>query len=1078
MSAPTMLTTTNMPTTPTTPTVLTDPRVTAFCKLDGPEVFSGIVHGNQIWTPDPFDVENIHADAREAFTRLLNRASSVDLPPHGTTLLLLGEAGSGKSHLMRAFRNGAHATGTGYCGYLQMTSRTDNYARYILSNLIDSLEQPYKDGHSETGLTRLARGILDLIQGIPREERSQLTDDPTLTPDETAKLVHRFAYMAVQDPRFRGIDIDVIRGVLFVLANDLRLHALALKWLRCEDLGRPDRELLGDLVPRPQLEMPLKTILDLGRLMRAVHEAALVLLVDQIEQVIDLDRHSQDRGEQFRFAINTLVDVADGLPNAVVVIGCLEDLFTEGRQHLPKPKLDRIERDPDPVRLSSKRTEAEIADMIALRMEAIFDAAEAPSNPANPIAPYTSADLRGLVPFRPRDILDNLRRHRENCFKANGWVVPNWTEAVGPINPPSVEKLSQQWNDFHKAYKTPVLDETKLAELLAFTIEHTSGEMPNGTFFRVDPDGRFLQVEVNRPGNAVDKLLAALCDKSPKGGGLARQVQEVVKKVGDDIPAVVIRSTEFPKDSNQIASKELAKLTVPRGKGRRVVVVNSDWRAMAAFRDFQNNHHQNPGFSDWQRDDRPLAQLRSIHTILALEKLLTVPASTEAPATVQLPPAGIAKEPITSASIVPPPLPEPAKAGPIRLGVTRSAIPATVELVPADLRRHIAFLGGSGSGKTTAALTVIEQLLLAGIPAVLLDRKGDLAQYADPAIWTAPEADAERAARRARLRAAIDVQLYTPGAEAGRPLSIPVVPSDLSTLSSADQGQIAEYAAASLGIILGYKGRNPDPKLVILQKAIEVLARVPGASVTVKGVRQLIFDRDDSLTSEVDGYDDKHYKKLAEDLLTLAHQRRRLLEGGNPLDVDLLLGRGAYAVPGKTRLTIINTQFLGDPTTTEFWVAQFLLSVDRWRAKNPAPDGVLQAVFLFDEADQYLPAIGKPATKGPMESLLKRGRSAGLGIFLATQSPGDFDYRCRDQITTWLVGKVKEPRALEKLKPVFEAVRSDALVKLPGQEIGQFFLVREAEIAPVRVDRNLIRTTQLSEDRILTVARQSSQGAG
>jgi len=71
-------------------------------------------------------------------------------------------------------------------------------------------------------------------------------------------------------------------------------------------------------------------------------------------------------------------------------------------------------------------------------------------------------------------------------------------------------------------------------------------------------------------------------------------------------------------------------------------------------------------------------------------------------------------------------------------------------------------------------------------------------------------------------------------------------------------------------------------------------------------------------------------------------------------------------------------------------------------AKNPSPGGALQAVFLFDEADVYLPAPGS-SHEGPMESLLKRARSAGVGLFLATQSPGDLDYRCRDQVLTWLV---------------------------------------------------------------------------
>jgi DNA helicase HerA-like ATPase len=136
--------------------------------------------------------------------------------------------------------------------------------------------------------------------------------------------------------------------------------------------------------------------------------------------------------------------------------------------------------------------------------------------------------------------------------------------------------------------------------------------------------------------------------------------------------------------------------------------------------------------------------------------------------------------------------------------------------------------------------------------------------------------------------------------------------------------------------------------------------------------------------------------------------------------------------------------------------------VDRGQAKNPADS--LQAVFLFDEADLYLPATGAtPATKGPMESLLKRARSAGLGMFLATQSPGDLDYRCRDQVLTWLIGRVKEPVAIAKLKPMLD--------KLAGQKAGEFYLVREADVTPVAADRNLIPTEQVTEDRILMLAK-------
>ena len=1043
------------------PAVAVDPRVAAFCQPSRPETFNAIVYGNQIWTSDPFDVPSIHAEARAAFDCLLDRASSSELPKHGSSLLLLGEAGSGKTHLLRAFRAEAHQAGSGYCGYLQMTTRCDNYARYLLGNLVDSLEQPYKQGHNETGLSRLARGIVDRIE-IPEEDRSRLADDPTLSAEETAALVHRLAYAAVQDSQFRSIDIDVIRGVLFTLSNDVRLHALALKWLRCEDLNRHDRDLLGDLVPRPQPEMPLKTVIDLGRLVHAVHTAALVLLVDQIEQIIECHPADSERGQQFRLAIDTLVDVTEQVPNAVVVVGCLEDLYTLGQKHLSGAKRDRLEKDPDTMRLTSARSEADIEAMIVPRLAAIFEEHELAVDSVNPIAPYQPLDLKKLLNLRPRDILESFRRHREKCIDAGRWLVPDWSEP-SPTAAPAAD-WEQSWNDFRSLWNGSVPGtEPELAELLAWSIRAVSDETPNGLHFGAEPEGRFIPVEIESGVNRIEKLFVAVCDKNARGGGLGKQVSEVAYLAGE-IPVVLVRSTDFPKTASSDASKEIAKLTAPRGPGRKLVVADSDWRAMAAFRQFYADHRRSDGFSPWQRTERPLAELRSLQTILNLSKLLAAPPAATVPPEPPRP-TGLPKPELPYKPVA---LPVPMTDAAIRLGETRSANPNVIDLVPKNLCRHAAFLGGAGSGKTTAALTVIEQLLLAGVPVVLIDRKGDLAQYADSTAWERPESDPARAGRRNQLRAAIDVRLYTPGEASGRPLAISIVPADLGQITHSEREQMAQYSAASLGMMLGYKGRSPDPKIVILQKAIEILSRGP-ALVTVKAVQQLVADRDDDLTVAA-GFDDKHYKKLSEDLLTLAHQHRRLLEAGERLDIDHLLGRGPHAT-GKTALSIVSTQFLGDPATTDFWVSQFLIALDRWRSKNPAPEGRLQAVFFFDEADQYLPATKTPATKGPMEGLLKRARSAGLGIFLATQSPGDLDYKCRDNVLTWLIGKVKETRAVEKLKPMLSAARVDVTAKLAGQEAGQFYLVRESDVTPIRVDQNLIPTSQLPEERILAIAR-------
>src|SRR5262249_33945752 len=211
------------------------------------------------------------------------------------------------------------------------------------------------------------------------------------------------------------------------------------------------------------------------------------------------------------------------------------------------------------------------------------------------------------------------------------------------------------------------------------------------------------------------------------------------------------------------------------------------------------------------------------------------------------------------------------------------------------------------------------------------------------------------------------------------------------------------------------------------------------------------------------------FSTLAERLLTLELNNRQLLTGDQQLDLDALLGTSGHARPGRVRLSVISTRFLTDPAKVDFWVSQLLVAVSRWCAKSPRSQ--LQAVFMFDEADVYLPAPGQPATKAPMEDLLKRARSAGVGIFLATQSPGDFDYKCKVNIRTWLIGRVKEPRALEKLKPMLAAAKGNVTDKLPGQAAGEFYLVREADVTAVRSNLSLIGTEQLPENQIAALAR-------
>ena len=152
----------------------------------------------------------------------------------------------------------------------------------------------------------------------------------------------------------------------------------------------------------------------------------------------------------------------------------------------------------------------------------------------------------------------------------------------------------------------------------------------------------------------------------------------------------------------------------------------------------------------------------------------------------------------------------------------------------------------------------------------------------------------------------------------------------------------------------------------------------------------------------------------------------------------------------------------------QFWVSRLVSEFNRMGQRRPSDR--LQAVLLLDEADLYLPANAQPASKQPVEDLLRRGRSAGLGVFLATQSPGDLDYRCRDNVISWFIGRVGQRTAMAKLEPLFEG-RNGSVQALPQQDVGQFHYVGERSLERLQFTRNLIRLpAQVSDAEILSLA--------
>ena len=1029
---------------PPAPAGAVDPRALAFCRPDGPEVFSSVAHGSQIHERDPFDVESIHAEAREVFHRLVVRATTPEQHQHhhGRSLLVLGDSGSGKTHLLRAFRHQVCAQRLGYVGYLQLTSEVNDYARYVLRNFIDSLERPYDPpAFAESGLLYLSDGLAEGRADIPRDELERLRGE-VLSPDELGALLGGMVDRVLRAEGLQQLEADLVHALLLLQRRDPALQRRVIRFLRCEGLTPYEQRVLGGLTPRVQPDDPLRTIRQLGAIAYELQLASIVLLVDQVEDAVP-DGVTVSRLQR---AVDVLRGIADAVPSSIVVLSCLDDVYSALRPSLSRSLLDRLERDPAPVRLSSERQRDEIEAMLIRRLDHLYASFDVALQDDDPLYPFTPEQIDAVQLFRARDALASFRQFHDACIAAG--AVQGAAAPPAPVPPPAptpaAVDLDRAWNDaLAGALELPEDDEGTL-ELVAEAMRAAADELELA--LSVARDGERLVVE----GAALARRVIELCNRSAQGGHLGAQLEGLRKLARKGTVPIALRNSDFQFKAKSKIARQVGELIA--AGGRAIVLEERQLRAVAAARAVAQAHPD--AFPAWKRANRPITHLGFVRTILDLD---TAPRAVGTrqntmPIPKPRPPAPPSARP--SAQLL---APDPSQ---LRLGETTTMRKDPV-LVPLDqVRAHIAFLGTTGSGKTTAALSVVEQLLDRGISVLLVDRKGDLARYASEAWWTAGAAG-EPDRRRAELRARIDVALYTPGQPHGRPLRLPLVPR-LADATTQERVEIAKLSAAGLGAMMGYGGSTSHRhKLSILQCAIQL--HVEERELTIDLLRETINQPDPELLASV-GPLQRFFAPLAEDLQSLGIQRGSLFGG----DAELLDAAALLPPPGgRPRLSILHTGALAEIAVLQFWISRLLMELGRLARKRPARS--LQGVAFLDEADAYVPAVGTPPTKEPMFELLRRASSSGFGVLLATQNPGDFDYKARDLIGTWLVGKVAQARAIEKMRNLL-ASYPNVGPRLATQPTGHFFVLGDG-VREIKCDAALMTTEPLTDHEVLDLAR-------
>jgi hypothetical protein len=380
---------------------------------------------------------------------------------------------------------------------------------------------------------------------------------------------------------------------------------------------------------------------------------------------------------------------------------------------------------------------------------------------------------------------------------------------------------------------------------------------------------------------------------------------------------------------------------------------------------------------------------------------------------------------------------------------------------PSDMTTHGVVVGMTGSGKTGLCIIMLEEAALNGIPALMIDPKGDITNALlhfpelrpeDFLPWVNPDearregksleqAASETAARwrsglashgigperLQQLKGAVDYTIFTPGSDAGRPISIlaslkaPTIPWE------SNREILREKISATATALLSLVGmRDIDPvrsREHILLANIFEHAWSQGRDLDLG---ELILQTQSPPFKKLGVFDvntffpEKERFALSISLNSiLAAPSFQTWVEGEPLDIQTLL----FSKGGKPRHSIFYLAHLGD-TERMFFVTLLLSALETWM-RGQTGSTSLRSILYFDEIFGYLPPVANPPSKTTMLRLLKQARAFGVGLLLATQNPVDVDYKALSNAGSWFIGKLQtdqdKQRLLDGLQSAAEA---------------------------------------------------------
>ena len=374
-----------------------------------------------------------------------------------------------------------------------------------------------------------------------------------------------------------------------------------------------------------------------------------------------------------------------------------------------------------------------------------------------------------------------------------------------------------------------------------------------------------------------------------------------------------------------------------------------------------------------------------------------------------------------------------------------------------QLTRHAAVVGTTGSGKTVMCKVLVEEALASGIPVIAIDPKGDIGSlgiiseqfdfrpYGAMATgaaqkvaekYTAEHKTQEIPSDKIKKLTQTDVSIYTPKSAVGKSLSLMpklTIPPQFDADDINSVSALVDPVAASLISLAELTGKQADRTQSLVSAIINHEWSASRALTIPKLIELLIkppFQDLGSLPIE-DVMPIKERKRLAAQLnLVLSSSSKKVWTVGEELNVEKMFSQNT--------LSVFDLRYVPEQNEKQYVVEVILQEIYKFiLAKGGSEE--LKYILYIDELAGFIPAPpANPATKRQLELLIRQARAFGLGIIVATQNPGDIDYKIFGNIGSRFIGKLRTELDMEKVAAGMDMNPSTLREQMSQLEIGDF----------------------------------------